>query len=654
MRKITSLTLLLSILTFTLQIGVATAQKLPRSENGETVLNTATIDLPLSGVTFTESKILDAKGNLTGRAVDKNGRQVSAEKLRAEEERLYREKYGKLQPEAYDAVQKRGGTDNITVTFVLNVPGLPEGNYLKKGDFKMSEKETLAMAERNNKEVDAAVKKAVAPFLDQLAGIKRLPEGFERNRLASPFITVTVTVGELKELVKRNDVLTVFLEERTLVPYLNSSAKTLNVPLLWAYGYTGSGVCVAVVEGDRADLTNTYLSGAVCDRNSSSSMAFGIYKTTSNIHWHPTAVSGIIASAQFTNGGQQHKGIAYGGKVYSASGNYSSGQSLHDAMDAGAVHADISNNSWGYSCPNGLMDSFATHADLLVRNRWGGIIGAAGNTAIAPIGCPPNSNYASATALGYNTIAVGSYYDQKTGFNLMDDQMSSFSSYGNPLFGSPPDIETPELSAPGQNITSTTVGSTGTISGISGTSFASPMVAGVHALVQQINPSLKTYPEITKAILLASSVHNIEGIARASDKDGAGGVDAKVAFDTTVNNRFDWRYLTNSILGTSGYYDVNIGPIPPGQRVKVALDWLSNPLGSPYTSNQLGIDLDMDVYDPLMNHMGGYGSYSDSKEVVQFYTTSTVPGNYKVRVHRYSWNSTANPWTYAAVAWSIS
>lgn len=49
----------------------------------------------------------------------------------------------------------------------------------------------------------------------------------------------------------------------------------------------------------------------------------------------------------------------------------------------------------------------------------------------------------------------------------------------------------------------------------SGTSFAAPAVAGIAALVQQINPRLRLHPEGCRAILLASA--DQDGIVRPID-----------------------------------------------------------------------------------------------------------------------------------------
>lgn len=644
-RKIIPFTLLISIITLTFQIQVINAQKPVQTEKGETILNTATVVLPLSGVTFTESKILNPKKDkLTGRAIDRNGREVSAEKLRAEEDRLYREKYGKLQPDVYEAVQKRSGSDKIAVGFALNIPGLPDEKDSTAAKSKLPLTELRTISERRNRAVDAAVRKAAAPLIAHLARMNRLPREFDKERSVSPVISATVTVDELKELVKRPEILTVFLEEQKLVPYLNSSAKTMNAPSVWANGVMGYGVRVSVVEGGRVNFSNPYLTAA----------NWATFDISRPFDLHATWVAGIIASRPFTTGGLQHQGMVPSGLIYSANGDLNSNAIMHSVMDAGANHGDLSNYSWGAACGNGNMDSFTWHADFIGSAKDHLIISAAGNE-----GNNPPCNRVSAAALGYNTLAVGSYNDQKTGLNLLDDQMSAFSTYGNPLYGSPADIEKPDVSAPGEKITTTTNSppwfsmNTFTNPSPSGTSMASPMVAGVNALIAMAVAPQPRRAAVYRAILLASAVHNIEGVAQLSGRDGAGGVDAKVAYETAVNGRCIGQNLNMGTFQGNNYFDLNIGHIQAGRRVKVAVVWTSNSAGQ-NGPDPLGVDLDLTVLDPQMNVVAEDGRWSDSKELAQFYTTPTSPGSYKIRVYLYSWNQTVNPSVGVGIAWSIS
>jgi hypothetical protein len=130
-------------------------------------------------------------------------------------------------------------------------------------------------------------------------------------------------------------------------------------------------------------------------------------------------------------------------------------------------------------------------------------------------------------------------------------------------------------------------------------------------------------------------------------------VDTVTAYQITVNNRFDRKYITAGYpFNGSGDYFVSLGNIPAGGKVKVAYNWLSNATGTwSSTTDRLEYDLDMTVYDSNNNIVAGSYKWADSKEVVQF--TANTAGSYKVRIHRFS--NCSNPRaTYAAMAWSIN
>jgi hypothetical protein len=604
-------------------------------EDLETV-NTVEVSLPLSGMRFTSSKVLDrTTGEFFEVSVDADGRTVNSRELGEREDQLYRERYGKLTPELYDALRGRAATDVVAIGLWIGLSDLADGNDLKTGNLDVSEEETDELSRQRDTQVSEAVQRNTESVVAALRASGLEPQTFE----FSPIIVVKMRVQDVPKFAANSRVSQVLLAEGKLIDYLYQSARTISANFLWGIGTTGTGARVAVVEGGAVSFANPFLTAiglGTCGN------PYG----TGGIADHPTVVAGIVASQHGT-----HRGIANGARVFSAPGWYSSNPSLLYAMDCGAANTHISNNSWGYGVAPAFPDIFTTHADFIVRDRWDQLVAAAGNN--------PGTR-ANAVAGGFNTIAVGSIRDQKTGLNLTDDVMSSFSTYQNPnacyLCGTwvVGDFEKPEVVAPGENIISTRLGGAVSNAG-SGTSYASPMIAGVDALIQSLNPGLAIYPETKRSIILASARNNIEGAPSMSDRDGASLVDSVTAYQTTVNNRFDWKCI--HCAGTTpfnafGDYYVTLPAIPSGGKIKVAYNWLSNANGTwNSTSDRLEYDLDMTVYDPSNNIVGGSYKWSDSKEVVQF--TANVAGNYKVRIHRYS--TCPNPrFTYAALAWSIN
>ncbi|HET8783039.1 MAG TPA: S8 family serine peptidase, partial [Pyrinomonadaceae bacterium] len=255
--------------------------------------------------------------------------------------------------------------------------------------------------------------------------------------------------------------------------------------------------------------------------------------------------------------------------------------------------------------------------------------------------------YVNSVGSGFNTIAVGNYDDLGT-VESSDNVMWPTSSWMDPL-SLHNDREKPEVAAPGANIKTTLMApnfncNNGEIG--SGTSFSAPAVAGVVADLMQVNPALRAFPESVKALILAGATDNVEGAARLSEKDGAGGVNALTSYTSLVNNRYTWRYVVPSSFDANRDITINLGWVNAGQRVKVAMVWDSTPTAD-YLTDPLKADLDLYVVGP--NQFQYSASWDNSYEVVDF--TPATSGNFQIKVHNYRFDG-ANE--YVAVAWSLS
>ena len=84
-------------------------------------------------------------------------------------------------------------------------------------------------------------------------------------------------------------------------------------------------------------------------------------------------------------------------------------------------------------------------------------------------------------------------------------------------------------------------------------------------------PTLGTWPESVKAIIMASADHNIEGNSRLSDKDGAGGVNAQEAYKIASTAKgTSWNGVTISYGTGVPWYGPNI-TASMGQKVRVVI-----------------------------------------------------------------------------------
>ena len=129
---------------------------------------------------------------------------------------------------------------------------------------------------------------------------------------------------------------------------------------------------------------------------------------------------------------------------------------------------------------------------------------------------------------------------------------------------------------------------------MSGTSMAAPAAAGVTALMQQATPTLKSWPEGCRAILLAAASKNITGNTWWADRnagvdasDGSGAVDAlegvRIAQSRRSRNaagvaaRLGRRHARSSDIGANGEttfsYQVTVPRVLLEPAVKVALAW---------------------------------------------------------------------------------
>ncbi|MBD1584137.1 S8 family serine peptidase [Pseudoalteromonas sp. S16_S37] len=202
---------------------------------------------------------------------------------------------------------------------------------------------------------------------------------------------------------------------------------------------------------------------------------------------HGTHVSGTIgAVGNDATGvvGVNHEVSIVGCKFLDSSGSGSTSDAIKcidylvGLREAG-VDVRVSNNSWGGGGFNQAM------ADALTASEEAGIlfVAAAGNSAVDN---DVNPHYPSSYEHD-SILAVAS--------TTHTDEMSGFSQWG---------LTSVDLGAPGSAILSTVPG--GGYSSFSGTSMATPHVAGVAALALSVNPTLTT--QELKAVLMDSGDDN--------------------------------------------------------------------------------------------------------------------------------------------------
>lgn len=483
----------------------------------------------------------------------------------------------------------------------------------------------LAQVETFKQQNEAHLRQQVSPlrtsFLEYSAS-RQLQVQYA-SEIAPLVVLTALDRDQLAELARLPEVDMLYDASLPGGALLDIARPTQNADLLELWGgYTGAGVNVAIVEGERATNVNPNLT-LIQTRD-----------TNYSVRSHPTAVAGMVASFHASI-----RGIARGANIYSANGdNYATIAALQAAMDWASARVSIMNNSfWAADC--GLNSSLYTidrHMDYLVRYNYDLSVVASGNFATVSCDNVNPAPWVSSPAKGYNVLAVGNYQDQNT-LNWTDDTMRPSSSYNSSGRWKP------EVAASGSSINSTTLSSPWTGDTGSGTSYASPMVAGLAANIMQAAPGLSNQPEAVSAIIMATALHNIEGSSALSWKDGTGGMVASAALASVERGHYDDVYISSSTVFPMTY---NVFAYK-GETVRLAIRWLSNPSGD-YASDVLPVDLDLKAYRAdnttlLTSSSNGITNL----EIVEFVAPASE--TFKIRIERFGgWIGGA---TWLGVGW---
>ena len=613
-----------------------------------------------SGVTLFQAKVIDpTTGEVYGTVLDASGAVQDLAVATQAEKDVYREKYGSLEPALQGRLASMADDEEIEVGIWLEsgsvaplerpevpLPTVPfdqDGLTLPPPDFSAGElPEPVEAGDSNAQhpqvdrikaeqaairaELDAYQQENAAYMQSQISAIQAslLIDLAARNiepTYVSPFaplVYVKLPKSEVLALSQREDVNLIY-GPNEYQDVMNSAKPVQKASIVddW-FGFDGAGIEVAILEDSRVQFNNPYL-------------AVGTTRVPAdpNVDQHATATAGMVASLHGT-----FQGIAQGASMFSANATDYSDANLSAAMDWSVSQGNnVMNNSWGGNAGVTTLNVHDRHLDYIVRNYYITVTVAAGNEND---GCGSGTGRVTSPARGYNMISVGNYQDNDT-LTWTGDSMDPCSSYVNPSTG----IGKPEVAAVGSSINSTTdfspwVGNVG-----SGTSYAAPMVAGETALLMERNGTLTTWPEIVKAAIMATALHNIEGGTRYSDYDGAGGIDMRAAFQL-----IDQGWWHGRGAGTNDFpYSYSVYAFQ-GELVRAAIAWDSNP-ASDYSTDPLQADIDFYVYKVSDGSLVASSASSiNSFEVVEF--TAPETGWYELRETKWSFNGTTE---YIGIAW---
>lgn len=309
----------------------------------------------------------------------------------------------------------------------------------------------------------------------------------QQRRAQANRFWVRLTGGNSRSRTLDSAVSKVWLDTKGHV-LLDRSAPQIGAPAAWETGYTGKGVSVAVLDTG-ADVSHPDLAGQIAATRNFTAEADG------DLHGHGTHVSSTVAGTGAGSSGR-YRGVApearlVVGKVCDQYGDCAESDVIAGMeWAAGVEQAKVISMSLGWPDAPGLTPQ--EQAVETLSARFGTLfVAAAGNDG--------EDGTVNRPASAPSALAVAAV-DRS-------DALASFSSRG-PRRGD--DGLKPEISAPGVEIMAARSQQAGTpgelYTTMSGTSMATPHVAGAAALLAQ------RYPEWTgqrlKAALMATAIPN--------------------------------------------------------------------------------------------------------------------------------------------------
>jgi Subtilase family len=566
-------------------------------------------------------------------AFDQSGRKVDAERILSGIEVARAKTFGKMHEDLYHAAQgaRRDSRFRVAVWLYTDrrlhddvsrpTQGAPRAKPAHVGKLEQ------AMAERIRR---------MLPVLEQMKATQ------VRASRSAPVVFADVTKAALDELSANDDVVGLFLYDPKGIEDLENSMAIANSDDVHSLGIRGSGIKVAVWENGPDSTANLSIAAR--------------FKTSPATSDHSRHVHGIIKNTQ----SGKPRGHARSCSLHSAN------DKDLEALDWAVPERECTVINQSFHRSNepkqGTLSFDDIYKDwLALRWPYPTICQAAGNFwSTDPDNItPPSSEYVNHK--GYNSLAVGNHND-------IASAMSSTSVFRNPT-SSHGDRELPEISANGTIVTTVELTK-------SGTSMASPAAAGVVALIQNTNTTLKHWPEGCRAILLAGATRNVvddtwwsDVLADNDASDGSGSVNAlechRIALSRRSRNasatRRGWDIgslrsgdFNSSKLSTFSYMvRVPDGVFAP-RRVKVALAWTSKISTFSFLgvtiplSSTLTVDLDLKIYDSHGVQVGYSGSWDNSYEIAEF--TGSPGETYTIRIRR--WSGIDSVWY--GIGWTVT
>ena len=459
---------------------------------------------------------------------------------------------------------------------------------------------------------------------------------------SAPLVFVDLPAGGVAGLAAESGVVALGLEGASR-PLMASAGPTVAADWTPGGGDQGTGIRVGVVEYHNVRPGGDLGQHVVAAFSTTGTLAY----TGSGQFDHPTWVAGAVVSQR-----PGYRGVAPSAVIVTAStGGYTPSLSTDRAIVAAADwalspsggNADLLNVSLGQDTAQGSEEA---------RRYFDAVSAEDGRLVVAAAG-----NYSTfghwdvlSPATGYNVLAVGGVDDRGTP-GTSDDRIwfvpgSNGSTYRDPsgtAWNSYGDFNKPDVSAPAVSVR--------TANGLaaSGTSVATPITAGVVAQLFAREPVLVTWPEATRAIIMAGALRRTpmpDGSLNA-DHEGAGTVSALWS-NRILSPDDGWGGYRFGSMAAGDQISQAI-PVRAGQRVRVALAWGSHTSGPALQkTDELQADLDLQVTLPGGAKVGSY-TFDNAYEVVDFIAPSSGTATVRILTDRFEGDSES-----FGMAWTLA
>ncbi len=439
---------------------------------------------------------------------------------------------------------------------------------------------------------------------------------------------------------------------------------------VWDSGFTGQDIVVAVLDTG-VDYNHADLQGNMWEHPNYPNHGYNFVENNydpMDVQSHGTHVAGTVAG----NGSAGiQTGIAPGAQIMALKVLSDQGSGTLSGVLAGIEFAvdhgaHIMNLSLGFSNAGDNIRSVFRSAMDNVRNAGSVAMVASGNEGSSQISppsqvrtpgdVPPPWLHPDQTLTGGTSgvISVGSVDNTSSvaaNSSRGPVQWETVNPYNDYPFNPGMGLIRPDLVAPGVDITSLDAGNTSGYSTKSGTSMASPAVAGLAALMLSKNPFL--LPEEISQIL-EESADELSFVK--SNASGSGVVNAMEAIQQVT---FGVRYHSHCIDDSEGNND---GKINPGEFIYLDMT-MENP--TEQEVHELEVQLQhSSAYIELIDSIASFGNFQPGEIITlesafSFQVADNIPGNYPIRFTLFSeeadgeevWRSGFNEVAFAPNIW---